>query len=189
MPVRSRAAIAALLVAVAAGLGACTDDPPVTRGEEGTATASPSTALPVPSTTLVLPPPPAGGFDPPVDVVIEGAPTLHAEVARRPDQRQRGLMQRTSLAADAGMVFLFPDRSAGGFYMLGTLVPLSIAYVDGDTVVSTAEMTPCPGQSCPTYPPAGPYTFAVEAPAGYFPRWGVSAGDTVRLVGSVQTPE
>jgi len=176
----------ALPLALAIGLGllpACSDG----SVDEPPRTASPSVAAT--STTLVLPPPPAGGFDPPVRVEIDGAPTLTAEVARRPDQRARGLMQRTSLRAGAGMVFLFPDRGTGGFYMLGTLVPLSIAYVDGDRVVSTAEMTPCPGQQCPTYPPDAPYTMAVEAPAGFFPRHGVGPGTRVRIVGETAPPE
>ncbi len=144
---------------------------------------------PAPTTTLRLPAPPSGGFDPAVQIIIDGAPTLIAEVARRPDQRARGLMQRTSLAADAGMVFLFPDRAEGGFYMLGTLIPLSIAYVDGDRVVSTVEMVPCPGQQCPTYPPGGPYTMAVEAVAGFFPRYGVKAGTKIRVVGETAPPQ
>ena len=197
MQVTSRAPLAVLLAVALAGAAACTDDSartaptssPSAIGTSASSAGETPAATPVPSATLVLPPPPAGGFDPAVQVRIEGAPTLIAEVARRPDQRARGLMQRTSLAPDAGMVFLFPERSAGGFYMLGTLIPLSIAYVDGDRVVSTAEMTPCPGQSCPTYPPAGPYTFAVEASAGFFPDHGVSAGSRVTIVGDTAPPE
>ena len=137
---------------------------------------------------VTLPPAPAGGFDPPVTVRVEGAPPLRAEVARRPDQRSRGLMQRRTLAEGTGMVFLFPSRARGGFYMLGTLVPLSIAYVDGDRVVSTAEMAPCPDQTCPTYPPDGPYTMAVEAPAGFFPDHGVKAGTRVTIDGATEEP-
>lgn len=174
-----------LLLLVSGSLAGCSDDG---RPAAGTP-AGPSIGTSAgPPAGLRLPPPPAGGFDPPVQVVIEGAPTLTAEVARKPDQRARGLMQRPTLAADAGMVFLFPERGEGAFYMLGTLIGLSIAYVDGDRVVSTAEMTPCPGQSCPTYPPAGPYTFAVEAPAGFFPRWDVDPGDRIRLVGPTSAP-
>ena len=78
-----------------------------------------------------------------------------------------------------------PKPPAGGFWMLGTLVPLSIAYLDGDTVVSTAEMVPCttPAKQCPTYPSTGSYTAAVEAPAGFFPAHGVRPGTKVRIEG------
>ena len=136
-----------------------------------------------------LPTTPAEGFDPPVTVTFDGAPPITAEVARKPDQRARGLMQRESLPEGQGMIFLFPRRVTVGFWMKGTLIPLSIAYVDGDRVVSIHEMTPCTADPCPTYPPAGPYTAAVEAPAGFFPNHGVKAGTRMTLTGATTPPE
>lgn len=136
-----------------------------------------------------LPASPMGGFDAPVTVTFEGAPPIKAEVARTREQRARGLMQRTSLAEGEGMVFLFPGRVNGGFWMKGTLIPLSIAYVDGDRVVSTHEMSPCKADPCPDYPPAGPYTLAVEARGGFFPDHGVTAGTRMTLVGATAAPE
>lgn len=136
-----------------------------------------------------LPAAPTGGFDAPVTVTFEGAPPIKAEVARTREQRARGLMQRTSLADGEGMVFLFAGRQNGGFWMKGTLIPLSIAYVDGDTVVSTHEMEPCTADPCRDYPPAAPYTMAVEVPGGFFPGHGVKAGTRVTLVGATAAPE
>jgi uncharacterized membrane protein (UPF0127 family) len=136
-----------------------------------------------------LPATPAGGFDPAVTVTFEGAPPIRAEVARRPDQRARGLMQRTAVPDGTGMAFLFPHRVSVGFWMKGTLVPLSIAYVDGDRVVSTAEMVPCRRDPCRDYPPAGEYTMAVEAPAGFFPGHHVVAGTPVTVTGATRPPE
>ena len=135
-----------------------------------------------------LPSPPPAGFDPPVTVTFEGAPPIRAEVARTPDQRARGLMQRTELPEGTGMIFLFPGRVSVGFWMKGTLIPLSIAYVDGDRVVSTHEMTPCTADPCPDYPPTGPYTAAVEAPGGFFPRHGVRPGTRMTVSGETQPP-
>lgn len=125
-----------------------------------------------------------------VSASFEGAPDLGVEVASTPEQRARGLMHRTELAAGRGMLFVFPGRTSGGFWMKNTLVPLSIAYVDGDRVVSVAEMTPCPPETelCPTYPAAGPYTSAVEAPAGFFPAHRVGPGAKVQLVGTLPAP-
>lgn len=141
------------------------------------------------STPSSLPSAPPSGFDPPVTVTFEGAPSLRVEVARTPLQRQRGLMQRTSLPEGTGMIFLFPRRTLGGFWMKGTLIPLSIAYVDGDRVVDTKEMTPCTADPCPDYPPKAPYTAAVEAPAGFFPDHGVVPGTRMTLVGTTSPPE
>ena len=136
-----------------------------------------------------LPAPPANGFDPAVTVTFEGAPPLTVEVARTPAQRARGLMQRDSLAPGTGMIFLFPGRTTVGFWMKGTLIPLSIAYVDGDRVVGTAEMTPCREDPCPDYPPTSSYTSAVEASAGFFPAHGIGPGTRMTLSGTTSPPE
>ena len=178
-------------LAVGLALAGCSTAPSTTTpsvAASAAVTSGPSVPAP-PDVSVApgqrLPKPPAGGFGAPVTVVFDGAPPLRVEVASRPDQRSRGLMQRTELPAGTGMIFLFPKRSAGGFWMLGTLVPLSIAYLDGDTVVSTAEMVPCttPAKQCPTYPSTGSYTAAVEAPAGFFPAHGVRPGTKVRIEG------
>lgn len=124
-------------------------------------------------------------------VTFDGAPALSVEVASTPAQREVGLMHRAVLPAGTGMLFVFPGPTTGGFWMKNTLVPLSIAYVDGDRVVSTAEMTPCPpaAPDCPTYPAAGPYTAAVEAAAGFFPSHGVGPGTRMRVAGPTPAPQ
>lgn len=125
---------------------------------------------------------------PGVTVTFDGAPALAVEVASTPQQRAIGLMHRAEVPAGTGMLFVFPRESTGGFWMKNTLVPLSIAYVNGGQVVSTAEMAPCPAATahCPTYRPLAPYTAAVEAPAGFFPAHGVGPGTRMHL--SVPTP-
>jgi uncharacterized membrane protein (UPF0127 family) len=174
------------LLLVLAGCGESTPDTPPTSP---VAAPSPGEERSVTGQVVHLPPPPPGGFDPPVTVTFEGAPPLRVEVARTAAQRARGLMQRRELAPGTGMLFVFPYRGDGGFYMLGTLIPLSIAYVDGDTVVGVRGMQPCPGQQCPTYAPGKEYTAAVEAEAGFFPANGVTPGTTVTIHGSVASPE
>jgi uncharacterized membrane protein (UPF0127 family) len=130
---------------------------------------------------------PAGA---PVTVIFDGAPPLVVEVARTPEARARGLMYRRSVPAGTGMLFLFPAESNGGFWMRNTLVPLSIAYVNRDRVVSTAEMVPCPpgASQCPTYAAAGPYTAAVEAAAGFFPAHRIGPGTRMTVTGAPEAP-
>jgi hypothetical protein len=189
--VRRTARLLAVLVLVG-----CTDSPGTPPPSVAASVSAPAgSSVPAPPDVSVapgqqLPPPPAGGFGAPVTVRFDGAPPLRAEVASRRDQRARGLMQRRELPAGTGMIFLFPKKSSGGFWMLGTLVPLSIAYVDGDTVVSTAEMVPCtkPNRECPSYPSTGGYTAAVEAPAGFFPDHGVGPGTKMHVDGALPAP-
>ena len=57
---------------------------------------------------------------------------LRAELADTAARRTRGLMFRPSLGEEAGMLFLFPRDTTGGFWMQDTRVPLSIAFIDWD---------------------------------------------------------
>jgi uncharacterized membrane protein (UPF0127 family) len=130
-----------------------------------------------------------------VDYELKGrgqAPVrVRLEVAADPEARARGLSGRASLADGAGMVFLFPADTDGPFWMKDTLVPLSIAFVAADgRVVAVREMVPCQRDPCPRYWPGAAYRYAVELPAGSFPRAGVGPGDLVVPLdpGALPTP-
>ena len=84
-----------------------------------------------------------------------------------------------------GMVFAFPEDNDTGFWMMNTVMPLSIAWFEDDgDLVSTADMAPCTSQTdCPTYPPTGSYRFALEVPQGDLGRLGVEEGSTIALSG------
>jgi uncharacterized membrane protein (UPF0127 family) len=112
---------------------------------------------------------------------VPGSPRLLLELATTPDERSRGLMFRTSLPEDAGMLFVFEQQSSGAFWMRNTLIPLSIAYIDRDgTVLDIQDMQPeVPGQPTPTYPPAKPYWYALEVNQGWYAENGVAIGDVI----------
>lgn len=113
----------------------------------------------------------------------DGGPVLvEVEVAQTPEQRQRGLMGREELDADAGMIFLYFEATKGGFWMKNTLIPLSIAFFDRDgEIVDILDMKPCRIDPCPSYFPDSPYYGALEVNAGAFRRWGVTEGDVIRM--------
>lgn len=75
--------------------------------------------------------------------LVVGGQTLQVEVAATPAARQRGLMGRTHLAADAGMLFVFEAPGRHCFWMRDTPLPLTIAFIDdGGRVVHRADMQP-----------------------------------------------
>jgi uncharacterized protein len=105
---------------------------------------------------------------------------VNVELAESPEERQRGLMGRESLPADAGMLFLYPEDHRGGFWMKDTLIPLSIAFLGGDgAVLAMLDMQPCTADPCPVYDPGVPYRSALEVNRGAFAGWGVEPGDVV----------
>jgi uncharacterized protein len=174
-----RAFAALVVLAVLLGAAACGGEessPPTTTvsGEGPEAT----TAEPEATTTQ----PEASG---PV-VLIETAGgdevVVAVEVADSAEERQVGLMGRESLPDDAGMIFLFDEDTSGGFWMKDTLIPLSIAFADGDgTIVSILDMEPCAADPCEIYDPGVPYRSALEVNQGAFSRWGVEEGDGLTL--------
>ncbi len=111
-----------------------------------------------------------------------GAVMVEIEVADTPEQQALGLMHRESLAADAGMAFLFFDDRDGGFWMKNTLIPLSIAYFDrSGEILKILDMEPCEADPCESYTPGVTYRGALEVNQGAFEDWGVEVGDTVRV--------
>jgi uncharacterized protein len=108
--------------------------------------------------------------------------TVHVEVADTRAERGHGLMGRRELPDDAGMVFVFPTTSTSAFWMKNTLIPLSIAFYDeSGTIVRILDMEPCTLEPCLLYDPEASYRGALEVNRGAFERWGVHAGDVLRL--------
>jgi hypothetical protein len=97
-----------------------------------------------------------------------------AEVADTPDARDRGLMFRTAMPADQGMLFVYPNDARHCMWMRNTDVPLSVAFLDGHRrVINIDEMVP---RTDTSHCAAGPARFVLEMPAGWFLQHGVGAG-------------
>jgi uncharacterized membrane protein (UPF0127 family) len=108
--------------------------------------------------------------------------TLRVEVADSTDERRLGLMGRTEIPPNGGMVFLFDEPVAHDFVMRNTLIPLSIAFWDADgRIVQIMEMVPCRVEPCGTYRPSRKYVAAVEARAGWFADHGIGVGDRAEV--------
>lgn len=108
------------------------------------------------------------------------------EVAATSKERRRGLMNRSSLDSQGGMLFLFTKTTTGPFWMKNTLIELDIAFIQGDTVVDVRRMTPCKADPCPYTYPSGPYDKAFEASAGALAS--LKPGDVVKIEGNLPRP-
>ena len=110
---------------------------------------------------------------------------LTVELAEERAQWQTGLMERSSLPDDAGMLFVYPEArdTTHGFYMYRTLIPLDIAFIDGDgRIVEIVPMAPCASpnpRTCRVYRPGASYRWALEVNQGFFARHGIGEGDRV----------
>lgn len=108
---------------------------------------------------------------------IDGrAVTYDVEVADTDAERAKGLMDRSSLPRDDGMLFVWGDVRERTFHMLRTLIPLDLVSIRAGRVVAVQRMVPCPTEAgCPTTktPPADA---ALEINAGEAQRAGIVAG-------------
>ena len=113
----------------------------------------------------------AAGGDARVPLRI-GPHAFQVEVAATPTQRQQGLMGRTYLPADGGMLFVFEQPGRHCFWMRDTPLPLSIAFIDSTgRIAGFADMRPrtealhCPGADV---------RYALEVRQGEFQRRGIT---------------
>lgn len=88
---------------------------------------------------------------PTVDLTI-GMYKVHTEVAATQPARETGLMFRKSMPDTAGMLFVFDESARHCFWMKNTDLPLSIAFIDDNGVITDiAEMKPqTEDNHCPT---------------------------------------
>lgn len=104
------------------------------------------------------------------------------ELALTDAERARGLMERTTLADDAGMLFIFPSERVQSFWMKNTLIPLDMIFIDsGGTIVGIVESADPLTLTSRSVGRASRYVLEVNG--GLCRRLGISAGMPVRFEG------
>src|SRR5215468_3953383 len=106
------------------------------------------------------------------------------EVADTPKTWEHGLMERATLAPNAGMLFIFPDVTPRAFWMMNTLIPLDMLFIDAERRILNIQdnAPPCiPPQRCPTYHSTAPAKYVLEIAGGRAQALGIRAGDYVHF--------
>ena len=117
-------------------------------------------------------------------VVIETAGgvthSFAVEVATTPDQRARGLMERTELAPDAGMIFDFGMEREVMMWMKNTPLPLDMLFIaeDGEIATIAAETEP---YSEAVISSGAAVRYVLEINGGRAGELGIEAGDRLVL--------
>lgn len=103
-----------------------------------------------------------------------GFHNIKAEVALSEKEHEIGLMHRTSMGPNEGMIFIFDRPGQQCFWMKNTLIPLSVAFIaDDGTIVNLDEMKP---ETLNPHCSAKPVRFVLEMNTGWFSKRGLKAG-------------
>lgn len=104
---------------------------------------------------------------------------VNVEIATTTAELEKGLMNRTAMGEDHGMLFVFPVEQQLSFWMKDTLIPLSVAFMDSNgRIVDIQDMQP---QDLTNHNSAKPAQYALEVNQGFFRKRGVEVGDEVVL--------
>ncbi len=110
-----------------------------------------------------------------------GKPSVEVEVAEHPGHRERGLMFRTKMGADQGMIFSWPGESQRSFWMRNTCLPLDMLFIAADGyIVGALEQVPVMNEAPRSIP--CPAMHVLEVNAGYLRKHGVRPGQLVEIV-------
>lgn len=99
------------------------------------------------------------------------------EIAETPVEQQIGLMYRTDMPKDHGMIFLLgrPPRTTS-FWMKNTLIPLDLLFVDDDGTIRHIHENAVPKSLSPL-PSLFPVIAVIEINGGLAKKLGIAAGD------------
>lgn len=104
---------------------------------------------------------------------------LEAEVARTERDREKGLMNRKYLGWNEGMLFVFESDRYLSFWMKDTSIPLSIAFLDKNGVVTDIyDMEPF---SLKPVTSSKKCRYAIEVNRGFFEECGLKVGDRIEV--------
>jgi uncharacterized membrane protein (UPF0127 family) len=108
-----------------------------------------------------------------------GAEEMAAELALTGIQQQTGMMFRTNIAENAGMLFVFPGPHRASFWMMNCPLPLSAAYIDPDGIILEIHDLQ-PHNTNSVVAASERVQYVLETGQGWFGRHNVSTGMLVR---------
>jgi uncharacterized membrane protein (UPF0127 family) len=119
------------------------------------------------------------------DVTLPNGKLIKAEVAITTEDMERGMMFRTELADDRGMLFFHAETGKYPYWMFQCKIALDIIWMDqGKRIVEiSANTPPCTGaaNTCPTHGGHQPSKYVIELAAGNAARQQLKIGDQLRF--------
>lgn len=105
------------------------------------------------------------------------------ELSKTEAQREAGLMFRSRMDKNRGMLFIFGEEEIYPFWMRNTLIPLDIIWIDKDfeVVFIKTNAEPCGLSNCEIIIPDAKANYVLEINAGLSEELGIKTGDLVQV--------
>jgi hypothetical protein len=133
---------------------------------------------------------PAGAFEVPkgaaeASLVLPDGFKVRAELALTPEEQSKGLMFRTELREDRGMLFVFEDAGEKNFWMKNTFVELDMIFLNKDLKAGRIfhRVTPSsPGQGDQEVSRvSAPALYVLELAGGAARKHGLKPGSPLKI--------
>lgn len=113
---------------------------------------------------------------------------VKVEIADTEAKRAKGLMFRTHLPEDNGMLFIFQTTASHSFWMANTKIPLDIIWISEDLRIVDISINtpPCTETGtltslCKAYSPSRKAKYVLEVNGGYTQKHSIEIGDLILL--------
>ncbi|MDJ0555900.1 MAG: DUF192 domain-containing protein [Microcoleaceae cyanobacterium MO_207.B10] len=108
--------------------------------------------------------------------------TVNLEVAQNPLEQAIGLMFRTELPDDRGMLFSIDPPRIVNFWMRNVFINLDMVFlINGEVQAIFSNVPPCETEPCPTYGPNTPVDGVIELRGGRATELGLRVGDRIDI--------
>ena len=101
--------------------------------------------------------------------------TIDIEVADDQEKRSAGLMGRPSMRDHDGMLFIFENPQPLSFWMMNTMIPLDMLFIDTHKTVITLHRNTTP-YTTDSYSSTSDGQYVVEVNGGFCDRYGIDVG-------------
>jgi uncharacterized protein len=138
--------------------------PQASQGSDPSSRRTPSQVLPITATATIA------------------NQLFELEVAQTPRQQEFGLMYRTFMPLNRGMLFPFQPAQPVKFWMKHCLISLDMIFLRQGTVVAiAAKAPPCEKTPCPVYGPDEPVDQVIEVKGGRTAEISLKVGSKVEI--------
>jgi uncharacterized membrane protein (UPF0127 family) len=169
--------------------GASSTQPPVSAGSANMSVpvcTVPFETAPVASKAAQCPKDPTGNL--PLTrgrvtfVEAPGAPSVEVELAYSATAMERGLMYRTSMPENTGMLFTYAEDRKRSFWMKNTCIPLDMFFIRSDSIIA-GILEQVPTLNLASRSVACPVQHVLELNAGWARAHGITPGMKVKIEG------